>query len=117
MEDPLQDRINEILCQTTANVKHSSATFKKIKDKMLHYEKQILTPTPQIKTWFDARSINYTLPDFFDALFSEAAKYNCLNYIDKTIMFDKDDAVLFGFPVGAPVCIYRIFENIPNYFN
>ena len=110
----MEDRIKEILSQTTTNLKHSPVTFKKVKDKLGVYEK--LNPTPNIKEWFDARSLNYTLPDFFDALFSEASKYNCLNYIDKTIIFDKDDAYIFGFPVGVPVSIYAVFENIPIYF-
>ena len=112
----MEDRIKEILSQTTMNLKHSPPTFKKVKEKLAVHEKQILNPTPRIKEWFDARSINYTLPDFFNALFSEASKYNCLNYMDKTIMFGKDDAEIFGFPVGAPVSIYSVFENIPNYF-
>ena len=116
MEDRLEDRMKEILSQTTSNIKHSPPTFKKIKEKLAVYDKQLLNPTPKIKEWFDIRSRNYTLPDFFDALFSEASKYNCLNYIDKTIMFGNDDAYIFGFPVGVPVSIYSIFENIPNYF-
>jgi hypothetical protein len=109
------EKIKNILSQTTTSLKHSSSTFKKIKEKMTSYEKE-LNPTPEIKAWFDKRSLQYAFPDFFDALFSEANREKRLDYTAKTIVFAEEDAEIFGFEVGVPVTIYSIFENIPFYF-
>jgi hypothetical protein len=109
------EQIKEILSRATTIQKHSSSSIKKIKEKILYYEKKAIVPNDQIKLWFDTRSLNYTFPDFFDRLFSEAARENRLDYTNKTIMFCDEDAHLFGFEVGEPVSIYLLFENIPKY--
>ena len=107
------ERMNEILTQTIT-IKHS-ASFKKIKDKILLSSKE-LVPISPIKEWFDTRLLQYTFPDFFDRLFSEAALENRLDYTNKTIVFAEEDAELFGFEVGTPISIFTLFEYIPHYF-
>ena len=111
----INDKMNDILAQTTMTLKHSSATFKKIKDK-LHHDKKVMTPVPKIKTWLEKHSRAANLPDFFDCVFSQAGRENRLDCINKTIVFDEDDADVFGFIEGVPISIYTFFENIPNYF-
>lgn len=114
-KQPDEERIKQILSETIT-VKPSAA-FKKVKEKLALYEKDIIQPNDEIKVWFDKHSLKYTFPDFFDCLFSKAAHENRLDYIKKTIIFCDDDANIFGFEVGVPVSIYTIFESIPKYFS
>ena len=110
----MEEYIHTVLLETTKHIKHSSATFKKTKDKIIHFEKKQLIPSEKLKAWVQERNI-MTLSDFFDFIFSNAASDNRLDYLNKTITFTSD-AELFGFVEGLPISIYTLFENIPNYF-
>jgi hypothetical protein len=110
----MDQKMKDILAQTSATLKHSSATFKKIKDKV-YVENTEMEPSPNIKLWLVKHERALTLPDFFDCVFSQAGRENRLDYINKTIVFN-DDAELFGFIEGVPISIYTFFENIPIYF-
>jgi len=106
-----------IIEQTNNVLKHSTSAFKKVKEKLLILNDTLMKPSEQTVRWFHKRKIlTITVPAFFDLVFQEASVKAALNFNAKTIIFNEEDALIFGFEPNTPIPILLFFENLPKYF-
>jgi hypothetical protein len=121
MEDSLnkiKGSMKLIVKQTNNILKHSVSAFRKTKEKILILDDISMTPSTQTKEWFNKRNIkNISIPDFFDIIFREASQKEYLDFTTRTIMFDIDDASVFGFAPNTKIPILDLFESLTKYFD
>lgn len=116
--DEIKKSMKQIIEETNTVLKHSHSAFKKTKEKMINLEKIPMEPKLSMHSWLKKRDLqNITIPEFFECLFKEASFKNMLNHQAKTISFNEEDAIIFGFAPNVPISIYEVFENLPKYFN
>ena len=115
--DDIKESMKKIVEDTNNVLKYSMRAYKKIKEKTLILDDTKLSPSESTKIWFSERKIeSITIPEFFDLIFKEASKENRLDFNAKTIVFNENDAKIFGFVANSPISILDFFERIPNYF-
>lgn len=113
----IRDSMKSIIEQTNNVLKHSASAFKKTKQKLIILNDMKMKPNEKTIAWFLQRNIEtISIPDFFELLFSEASTKDYLEFDTKTIMFDENDAKVFGFEPLTKIPVLLVFENIPNYF-
>ena len=110
----IKESMKAIVNQTNTILKFSSSAFKKVKEKSVILENEIMKPKEPMKQWLKKSSI--TLPEFFDLIFQNAKKSNLIDYKMRTITFLEKDAHHFGFTPNVPIHILTIFEMLPTYF-
>jgi hypothetical protein len=113
--DDIKSLMKNMIQETNEVLKHSHNSFKKAKEKLINLELVELKASNQIKKWFEEKGVSrYTIPDFFELLFSNSN--NKLDFNTKHIILCEKDALALNFIANEPISIYEIFERLPTYF-